>query len=34
MFGFLLMAAMHCLLDFGSDKNAFIAIGSFGFQFL
>ena len=27
MFGFLLMAAMHGLLDFGSDKNAFVAIG-------
>ena len=30
MFGILLMAAMHDLLDFGSDKNAFVAIGTFG----
>ena len=29
MFWFLLMAAMHGLLDFGSDKNA---IGTFGFS--
>ena len=27
MFGSLLMVAMHGLLNFGSDKNAFIAIG-------
>ena len=33
MFVFLLMAAaMHGLLDFGSDKNAFHAIGTFGFS--
>ena len=25
MFGFLLMVAMHGLLDFGTDKNAFVA---------
>ena len=31
MFGFLLMVAMHNLLDFGSDKNA---IGTFGFSVL
>ena len=28
----LLMAAMHGLLDFGSDKNTFVAIGTFGFS--
>ena len=32
MFGFLLMVAMHSLFDFGSDKNAFVAIGTFGFS--
>ena len=26
MFGSLLMVAMHGLLSFGSDKNAFVAI--------
>ena len=31
MCGALLMAAMHGLLDFGTDKNAFVAIGTFGF---
>ena len=30
MFGFLLMVAMHGLLDFGTDKNAFVATGTFG----
>ena len=24
------MAAMHGLLEFGTDKNAFVAIGTFG----
>ena len=28
---FLLMVAMHGLLDFGTDKNAFVATGTFGF---
>ena len=32
MFGFLLMVAMHGLLDFGTDKNAFVATGTFGFS--
>ena len=32
MFGFLLMVAMHGLLDFGSNNNAFVAIGTFGFS--
>ena len=31
MFDFLLMVAMHGLLDFGTDKNAFVATGTFGF---
>ena len=31
MFGFLLMAATHGLLDLGSDNNAFVAIETFGF---
>ena len=31
IFGFLLMVAMHGLLDFGTDKNAFVATGTFGF---
>ena len=31
MFVFLLMVAMHGLLDFGTDKNAFVATGTFGF---
>ena len=34
MFGSLLMMAMHGLVSFESDKNAFVAIGTFGFQFL
>ena len=32
MFGFLLMVAMHGLFDFGTDKNAFVATGTFGFS--
>ena len=32
MFGFSLMVAMHGLLDFGTDKNAFVATGTFGFS--
>ena len=32
MFGFLLMVAMHGLLDFGTDKNAFVVTGTFGFS--
>ena len=32
MFGFLPMVAMHGLLDFGTDKNAFVATGTFGFS--
>ena len=32
MFGSLLMAAMHGLLNFGSDNNAFVTIGTFGFS--
>ena len=32
MFGSLLMVAMHGLLSFGSDKNAFVEIGTFGFS--
>ena len=32
MFGFLLMVAMHGLLDFGTDKNVFVATGTFGFS--
>ena len=31
MFDFLLMVVMHGLLDFGTDKNAFVATGTFGF---
>ena len=31
MAGSLLMVAMYGLLSFGSDKNAFGAIGTFGF---
>ena len=30
MFGCLLMVAMYGLLDFGTDKNAFVAAGTFG----
>ena len=26
------MVAMHGLLDFGRDKNAFVATGTFGFS--
>ena len=29
---FLPMVAMHGLLDFGTDKNAFVATGTFGFS--
>ena len=32
MFGSLLMVAMQGLLNVGSDKNAFVAIGAFGFS--
>ena len=32
MFGSLLMVAMHGLFSFGSDKNAFVAIETFGFS--
>ena len=32
MFGFLLMVAMHGLLDFGTDKNAFAVTKAFGFS--
>ena len=32
MFGFLLMVAIHGLLDFGTDKNVFVATGTFGFS--
>ena len=32
MLGFLLMVDMHGLLDFGTDKNAFVATGTFGFS--
>ena len=28
----LLMGAMHCLLDFESDRNSFAVIGSFAFS--
>ena len=32
IFGFLLMVARHGLLDFGTDKNAFVVTGTFGFS--
>ena len=32
MYGVLLMVAMHGLLDFVTDKNAFVATGTFGFS--
>ena len=32
MFGFVLMVAMHGLLNFGTYKNAFVATWTFGFS--